>query len=194
MTKRSHIQARGEEFHLMVGTCITAWADVDEALFQIFWRCVGPLKQCAIIYYKTPSMNARLTMTSEIVKSRLPLPKQENGGKPHPDVAAWSKAAAGFESLLSARRRIAHQPSAMRVPPHAAFVGHAFAGAIYASGDDEYFEIYTSLAEQLRGKEAERSPLKIADLEKHLADVTALRDRLVRYLNGPLAPYLVPDP
>jgi hypothetical protein len=57
---------------MMVGYCIAAWADVDEQLFRIFQDCVGPLEQSAIIYYKTPGLDARFTLTNEIVRSILP--------------------------------------------------------------------------------------------------------------------------
>jgi hypothetical protein len=51
---KSASQREADEFHMMLGYCIAAWADVDDLLFRIFRECIGPHLQCAIIYYKTP--------------------------------------------------------------------------------------------------------------------------------------------
>lgn len=71
--------SQDDQFHKMVGFCITEWAHVDELIFDIFHQCVGPLKQCAIIYYRTPGLEMRLGLTDEIVKAVLPKPARKSG-------------------------------------------------------------------------------------------------------------------
>ena len=51
--------ARHDEFHMVMGYCIAAWAAVDEQLFLLFSDCVGPHEQAAIIYYRTPGLDVR---------------------------------------------------------------------------------------------------------------------------------------
>jgi hypothetical protein len=65
-------QELGDEFYIMIGQCIAAWAQVDDELFRIFRSCLGPYEQSAIIYYRTPGLDARFGLTDEIVRSVLP--------------------------------------------------------------------------------------------------------------------------
>jgi hypothetical protein len=69
MAKDSTPQRASDYFYMMVGRCIAEWAKVDDELFRIFRDCVGPYEQCAIIYYRTPSLSVRLELTDEIIKS-----------------------------------------------------------------------------------------------------------------------------
>ena len=85
-----------DDFHMMIGYCVAEWAKVDDELFRIFRDCVGPYEQSAIIYYRTPTLNARLGLTDEIVQSVLPKRKKKSGGHYHPSVKAWKVAIEGF--------------------------------------------------------------------------------------------------
>jgi hypothetical protein len=57
-------QELGDEFHMMVGYYIAVWAYVDDALFQVFRECLGPLDQSAAIYFKMPGLDARFSLTA----------------------------------------------------------------------------------------------------------------------------------
>jgi hypothetical protein len=103
-------QELGDEFHMQMGYCIAHWASVDNGLFKIFHTCVGPLKQSAIIYYKIPGLEARLTLTDEIIRSIFPSTKNEPGKHPHRDVKRWTNIRNNIADLLPIRRRIAHHP------------------------------------------------------------------------------------
>jgi hypothetical protein len=48
-------------FFEALGRCIAEWAFVDEQLFLIFRDCIGLHEQSAIIYYRTPGLDLRLT-------------------------------------------------------------------------------------------------------------------------------------
>src|SRR5271163_2220003 len=111
-------QELGDEFHLMVGYCIAAWARIDDELFRIFRACVGPYKQSAIIYYRTPGLDMRLGLTDELVLSVLPKKDRKSGGHDHPSVKAWKAAKSGFSDLLAIRRRIAHHPAEVKTAPY----------------------------------------------------------------------------
>jgi hypothetical protein len=56
-----------DEFHRVMGSCIAAWAQVDDQLFRIFRSCIGPYDQSAVIYYRTPGLDVRLALVDEIV-------------------------------------------------------------------------------------------------------------------------------
>src|SRR5215510_13117369 len=94
-------------FYEAMGMCIAAWADVDEQLFLIFRQCLGaPPTQSAIIYFRISSLDTRRGVTEELVSSILP--KTTPSAAPHPSMKMWSKATAGFETLVKTRNRIAH--------------------------------------------------------------------------------------
>jgi hypothetical protein len=170
-----------DDFYKTVGLCITAWANVDEVLFAVFRQCVGPLDQCAIIYFRTPGLDARLALTDEIVQSVLP--KKKAGEHDHPDVIAWTKARKEFQTLLSTRRRIAHHHVVARAFP-AAFGG--FGGMFDDGPHISSFEIYASKNERLRGRESGQKPLALKDLQNHLALVTLLEIGLGKFLGDVL--------
>ena len=72
-------RARGNATsHKWVGYCITPWADVEEHLFEICGKALACAKErAAIIYYKTPTVDARLSLTDELARSVLPKPKRK---------------------------------------------------------------------------------------------------------------------
>jgi hypothetical protein len=83
-------QTPGDEFLLMVGSCITEWANVENVLFNICWRSIGcAVERAAIIYYRSPSIDTRLNLTDELVRSVLPKPQRRSGGHPHADAKLW---------------------------------------------------------------------------------------------------------
>jgi hypothetical protein len=179
-------EKEGAKFHMMVGYCIATWADVDDGLFRIFRHCVGPIQQSAIIYYKTPGLEARFTLTDEIVRSVLPKPKKKSGGHDHPSVAAWTKTIKGYGDLLSIRRRIAHHPIAIRTDPNlytSLFNQLQFGKVTMGSSVPplSWFEIYVTQHEKLRANSADLAGLRIEDLQSHLEKVGALGSRLLSF-------------
>ena len=68
MVKPKTMQEMGEEFMMFLCMCITEWSNVETNLFDI---CKAILKttqeHTAIIYYRTPTLDSRLELTTEIV-------------------------------------------------------------------------------------------------------------------------------
>lgn len=147
------------EFHMLIGYCIAEWASIDDQLFRIFRHCTGAKEeQAAIIYYKTPGLNVRLTMVDEIVRSVLPKNPKQTGGHDHPNMKRWKEIFCKCNKLFATRRRIAHQPVRAQEtliptpPPNAPYYLDMNPGldmTLQAS-----FEIYTSQTEQMRGNGA----------------------------------------
>jgi hypothetical protein len=83
-------EKRRDEFYKLIGQCIKKWADVETQLFEL---CVLALKspgqQAAIVYYKSPTINSRLTLVDELLRAILPPRDREDGGHDHPLVSEW---------------------------------------------------------------------------------------------------------
>lgn len=169
-------QRLGDEFHMAMGYCIAAWAQVDDELFRIFCDCIGPYDQSAIIYYRTPGLEVRLNLTEEIVRTTL-LPSWARPGNADPRMKAWKPIAKDFRDLLAVRRRIAHHPVAGRVEN-----GVPTADTAAPS----WFEIYVGAHERLRDSAAKLPALRADDLRKHLIAVFQLRDHLRAFFHDVL--------
>src|SRR4051812_31103108 len=92
MTDSSDKLPKKVEFYMYVGFCITAWAKVEEDLFDISQDLLGCSKEkAAIVYYRTPSMRARLELVDELMSTALPQRGRKNGGHDHPDLVAWTR-------------------------------------------------------------------------------------------------------
>lgn len=173
-----------------MGRCIGAWAGVDEQLALIFRACVGPPVQCAIIYYRTPGIDARISLVDEIVRSLLP--RTQNGQRPDPSCISWGKLNRATADLKGIRRRIAHHPV------HVSFWGKEDENGVVVDVDTDRtnFEIFVSQEERRRDESKQWDPLTLAHLVAHLTSVSALAidlerfrlDVLPKHLPAPSAP------
>jgi hypothetical protein len=171
-------QKLSDEFHMTMGYCIAAWAQVDNELFRIFADCMALTDHSAIIYYRTPGLDVRFGMADEIVKTTL-LPSWERPGHGDPRIKAWKAATKGVRDLLSVRRRIAHQPVTPRQEPFRC-------GMPLGERAPSWYEIHVSRHERLRDNAAKLPPLTITDLRKHRAEVAMLTDRLAAFFHDVL--------
>jgi hypothetical protein len=166
-----------DQFLLRVGMCITSWAYLEEHLFSIFHtslRC--PKLQASIIYFKTPGLEARLSLTDELVVSVLPKPEREDGGHHHSDAIAWRKIRNAIYDQLATRRRIAHHPIQLQKlgDMHKIEDMHEIVDMFELSR----LAIQMSENEQLRGKNVTLRPLGLNQLRDHGLAVVALAQRL----------------
>ncbi|MEK7994703.1 MAG: hypothetical protein AAB403_12940 [Planctomycetota bacterium] len=184
---KTALQKRGEEFMLMVGSCVTEWAAIDSELFHICWECIGCSKErAAIVYFRTPTIEARRTLTNDLLLTVLPKKVRPNGGKDHPDVIKWSEIMKELGNLLSVRNRIAHQPVSHKIE-------YAQAGTMRV---DEplwvsWFELHISEHERSKVRQAgENRPLKLSDLEDHLMAIGKLSSEIFQFRLEVLSKYL----
>jgi hypothetical protein len=171
-----------DEFHMMIGYCVAEWAAVDDALFLILRDCIGPYEQSAIIFYRTPSLDARFNLTDEIVRSVLPKPARKDGGHEDVRVMKWKEAIGDYSNLLATRRRIAHQRVGIRMK---VTFGHTSKTSAF-NERPSWYEIYTNQHESLRGKKSDLQSLGLQDLCDHWVKVKALSERLYGFLHGVL--------
>jgi hypothetical protein len=167
-TPPGSLDAISDEFNKIIGQCITQWALVEEELFQICWRILqSALEHAAIIYYRTPTLDARLSLATELVESIFPNPKR-SGEHAHDDLKLWRTIEKEFRKQLEVRNRMAHHP----VWP------------TYRLSEDRFdisgFEIYASQHERHRGRGV-KPPLRVNALRSHLMDTNQLVFRLIQF-------------
>jgi hypothetical protein len=178
-------QKHGDEFMMMVGSCITEWAAIEGALFAICWRCLACTKEkAAIVYYCSPSIEARMNLVDELVRSTLPKKERASGGHDHPHVTLWRRIKKKFADLKGFRTRIAHQPVTMFN-----YMARQDDGSVVVGGDP-WFEIYMSENEAARGKRLELKPITINELHRHLQMVNQLTTDLHQFLRNTLPSYV----
>lgn len=163
------------EFYYWAGRCIAVWAEVESGLFDLSWHALGTLKPlAAIVYYGAPTLNARLSLTDELVRAVLPKPPKKNGGHPPKPVKHWAMIAKEIRDHLSIRRRVAHHPVTL-------FIG---------TPEPEVSLVFlTGQHELARGKDMP-SPIRIKDLQAHYVHLRGIKDNLTQFLRSELAPRL----
>ena len=130
-----------KDFYQLVGQCIKAWATVEGKLFEV---CELLLKTrphfVSVIFFRTPTISARLDLTNELLTVRFPNIKQGNQEIDQPVMLEWKYIKAEINRLLPQRNSLAHDPVIrnidVRMPTS--------------------FETATSPKERLRGKEVKR--------------------------------------
>jgi hypothetical protein len=98
-----------DEFYEWVGKCIKEWASIEALLYMVYATVLDAHPtQLAIIFYRTPTLDARLSLIDELVTAALPQRKQ--GGKKHADAIEWAKLLKDIRSLLKTRNLLAYAP------------------------------------------------------------------------------------
>jgi hypothetical protein len=176
----SHLRP-GDDLFLWIGKCITAWARVEEHLFEICVTALGTTKQkTAIIYYRTPTLDARLKLTDELIRTTLPKRERKDGGHDHPDLTNWDNIRKEIGDTLPIRNRLAHHPVANRT----------IDGATGAVAElFSWHEIYESDSEQLRGHREKPKPLLAPDLGNHRLAIEQLITKLELFRKHVLSKY-----
>ena len=171
MTNEPSEMSAEDRFYMMMGRCIAEWARVDDELYRIFEQCLGPPKQSAILYFKMPGLEVRMTTTREIVLSVLPEREKKDGGHDHPSVKSWKAIEKRFKKLLPVRRRIAHLPVGQgRVPRY--FAARYFRATSLSKAGPHTIE--ASANEKLRGRDTDNKQLTLDDLTEHLSSLGRL--------------------
>ena len=102
---------RFHEFYEWIGHCITQWSAVENELFRIcFYVLDCTYGRAAIVYYRTPTIEARIGLADELVKNLMPERGRESGGHDHPLVKEWSSIVSNLRGLLPQRNLLAHSP------------------------------------------------------------------------------------
>jgi hypothetical protein len=178
--KKASYPTQHDEFLMWVGFCITAWARVEEQLFKICEACIQARRdRVAIVYYLSPSINTRLKLVDELVRTVLPKREKTSGAHDHSDLVLWDTLRKDIGALLGTRRRIAHHPVRARS-------GHSEDRPFWFLEESSWLEIYESETERLRTGHDTAKPLKQDDLVDHVRDVHAVGTRAANFCRSVL--------
>jgi hypothetical protein len=171
-----------KEFFWLLGIGMTMWAQLEEQLFGICAQVLKAAKHhAAIVYYRTPSLDARVTLVDELVKTIFP--ERKPGAHSHVSEKVWKDLVTDIKKELPIRNQLAHSPAASHggrfVPPD--------------GGPPEFrswFASYISPTERLRGRHKGPEYLKRGDVRKHVNRVAELTKRLRNIREGALSKLL----
>jgi hypothetical protein len=168
-------------FMMHVGYCIATWSEVEQKLFKICWKGLrSPEAQAAVVYYRTPNISLRFSLTDELVLLALPKPQKKNGGHAHRDVKKWNEIKETLGGLLKVRNRIAHHASTIQIesPPYGNMLTLS------------WHENNMSQTEQLRGQKVPAGPLVLDDLKSHHKRTLDLVSQLDTFLTSILSKHV----
>jgi hypothetical protein len=178
MASSDTIAEKATEFYSLVGAAVTDWARIDQELFRI---CADILKayeqHSAIVYYRTPTLSARLTLVDELIHTIFPKSSKKSGAHISQSEEMWTKLRTDIKDELSVRNQLAHSPSGLMIESP---------GEPVVPITDVWFASYMSATEKLRGKLDTRKELKVDDVKNHLEKVKDLFLRLRNFRESEL--------
>lgn len=161
-------------FYAALGECITAWADIERTLFDLFFGALyirvdnSAKEKPALIFWAIPTFGMRLSYTSMLVTHCLKI----EDGKQTEAQKRWKKLNNELETMYKFRNNLAHQPIAEDevIPP--------------ADEDDTYMVIWAEemIIPNILDKKKSFKPIEHSDLEAHLIAVSILRAQLSRFV------------
>ena len=189
---------------MYVGFCITAWANVDERLFEIFSSVLATKPElAAVVYYRINTLGGRLDLVSELMTHILPKPERKNGGHDHPDLIAWNTTQKEIKDLLADRTRIAHHPVEFTFErtPQPDDPMQPWPTMLEDLANNSSYHIYASQSERLRGRQKDAKPLDAPALYEHAMLVQRLsrvlrkfcQNTLPAHIRGPAQPKARPE-
>ncbi len=157
-------------FYAAVGKAITDWAHLEEELFGIVGVILGcDIELAAIVFYRTSTIESRLTLTSDVLEARFP--KHKAGEHPNPSLKAWKELQKDIRDALPIRNRLAHHPA----------VAIVFG---YSNDAQQLYGLkpasHVSYGEGIRSGKVPM-PLELNHVEAHMQTVAALIDRVRRF-------------
>jgi hypothetical protein len=163
------LEEEQREFYEAVGRAITGWAELEDVLFQMTMVILGCSKErAAIVFYRTPTIDSRLTLTSDLINSFFP---RHKAGEPlDPRIGSWRELQADIKEHLHTRNRLAHHQVGTIVQVYEDRSGGALFDLVHAS--------YASPSELLRKPGQSLDPLTITDVQRHIEIISKLANRL----------------
>lgn len=166
---------RHDELFKWVGICIKEWAKVEAHLFEV---CHAVLKaervQVAIIYYRTPTLDTRLTLADELLQTIVAATAPKERARKLRELAkVWKQLLADTRELLPTRNLLAHAP--VHSVFHTEWEQSEGADEVEMV-DSHWLEVATSEVERLRGRPARA--IRDDQLPEHFNGVCAISQRL----------------
>lgn len=169
---------RRDEFYKWIGLCIKEWASIEDKLFELcMFALKAPEKQTAIVYYRTPTIDSRLKLTDELLRTVLPQREKKDGGHDHPDVTRWVDVMNAINDLLPTRNLLAHSPVRESV---FMWVRMTKEQPPIVERDDSWLEVAVSANEEMRGRK-HSAPIKSEALPAHFREIEAALNTLIAF-------------
>lgn len=124
----------------------------------------------AVIYGRTPTLEARITLISDLIETAYP---KKPGEHDHPNLVTWNKIKTESKRLIPTRNVIVHAPAAMQAKLNLEVLPDLQV--------DTWVELYAAEHDKLRGKGT--GPLKMEQVKQHRADATDLAKRVSSFVN-----------
>lgn len=162
-------ESETEKFYAAMGRAISAWAKAEEQLYLIADLILKTSAQLtSIVFYRTPTIDSRLTLVDDLIRTVYPPPK--NGEKELPGYKVWKALQSDMKEALSVRNQLAHHPVGGAVDIYLSSDGIAFSGSKPA--------IYMSEAELARNPKKQYKVLGTAEIQQHFEAVIDFSKRL----------------
>jgi hypothetical protein len=96
-------------FYAALGRAITNWAELEDVLFRMVHVILGCTQErAAIVFFRTPTLESRLTLTSDLVDSFFS--KHAPGEQPDPRIKSWKAISKQIRDQVPTRNHLAHHP------------------------------------------------------------------------------------
>jgi hypothetical protein len=191
----ANFNKRHDEFLRLIGLCITAWSRIEAMLFDLCQHALGASSQAtAIVFYRTPTLDTRINLCDELLRTILPTPERKNGGHEHMLAGEWRRIKKTLQDLMPERNFMAHKGIMHDADPIIVEIG-ANRARIMNPNRKTWFELHLG-NEKMRPVDKRITNLKIGDLKRHHAEVKKAFERLIAFEGGVLAmrPATPPQP
>lgn len=169
-------------FLFLVGRAITEWARIEEQLYLIVDSILKTDSLLsAVVFYRTPTTRARITLTDDLVKTLYP--KKKSGDHDPPGLINWGSLRSDISTELNLRNRIAHHQFGpiVKVAP----AGKDSPLDLVTTGPAEP-GIHMPLAEANRERTADLKVLDRPAIEAHIKNSVKLTARLQEFRENEL--------
>ncbi len=166
--------------HLWIGRCISEWANIEETIFDIC--CIAlctHIKLAAIVFYKTPSLSARLTLTTELLQALF---SKEPGAHANHILKNWREITATIDELILYRNLMAHQPlDDAPIGGYDFFINSDETDILKLMAYRDSFKIAMSKSEAIRGKKAKIPAIDEKDMPNYFERVRELYKSMISF-------------
>jgi hypothetical protein len=181
VTEQWAVDSERDDHLLALGRAVAEWANVEERLYGLVLLVLGcDPRHGAIIFYRTPTLEQRLQLLDDLLKTVFPQPSDNPGAHDHPDYRDWCNLMSDLRREMPIRNRLAHQPVGLWAD-------------VYQHDESKEITIgplligtSNSHAEALKKGKSD-IPLRLEDIDAHTKRVMAFPERLLSFGAGPLA-------
>jgi hypothetical protein len=184
----SEHEVRYRDFYMLVGACIKRWAHVEEVVFNVcHWALNTDDRLVAVVFSRTPSLDAQLTLSLDLLEARLLAKPLQSGSHIPPKLKQWRTLLRAVRELVPIRNFIVHHPTTQVMEAVGITTndpGRRAAILAASPPPKQYWAIRPSRSERLRLRTRKIEELRAEDLAAHYEQVTKLLPRLLQFQNS----------